>query len=36
MEYYSTVKSLNKLQQNTFTERKEVCNTLSKKNQVTK
>lgn len=31
MEYYSTVKSLHKLQVNTFTKRKEVCYHLKRK-----
>lgn len=36
MEYYSTIKSLNKLQVNKFTERGEIRNTSSEKNQVKK
>lgn len=36
MKYYSTTESLDKLQVNKFTEKKEVCSTLSEKNQVTK
>lgn len=36
MQYYSTIKSLNKLQVNKFTERREIRNTSSEKNQVKK
>lgn len=36
IEYFSTTNSLNKLHMNSSVESKEVCNTLSEKNPVTK